>query len=100
MQACTIVEAEEVLRSVTENPLTEKAQKREQMIKYFLIGCLGCCVGLALNRSKIASGIGVDEHCGFDCLRYMFCFQCLAVQECYSINEMRNPPEEQTNLAR
>lgn len=92
IQACTIVEVEEVLRSVTGSPL-EKNEKNALMIKYFLYGCLGCCIGLALNRSKIADGIGADEHCGRDCLLYMCCCQCLAVQECYSISEMRYPPQ-------
>jgi len=91
MQACTIIEVEEVTRSVTVNPVVTSLEKRSLLIKHCLIGCCGCCIGLALNRSKIANGIGIDEHCGLDCLRYMCCFQCMAVQECYSVNEMRNP---------
>ena len=90
VQACTVVETEEVIRSVTINPLENSAEKRSLLMRHFLIGCLGCCIGLALNRSKIAGDIGIDEHCGCDCLWYMCCFQCMAVQECYSINEMRS----------
>ena len=93
VQACTVVEVEEVIRSVTIHPLENSAEKRSLLMRHFLIGVLGCCIGLALNRSKIAGDIGIDEHCGCDCLWYMCCFQCMAVQECYSINEMRSPSD-------
>jgi hypothetical protein len=95
LQACTILEIEEVLRSISGHPLTERNEKQGLLLKHFLIGCLGCCVGQALNRSKIAAGVGVDEHCGIDCLLNMCCLcQCLAIQEFYSINEMRNPTDD------
>ena len=57
----------------------------------FLIACLGCCIGNAVNRQKIAATYGIESNYCKDAVVYCFCWVCMSTQEYLEVVWRKTP---------
>ena len=91
LQAYTVYKLEAMKKQIEGRALREKKEKRNEFFKPLIKNCAFCCFGFALNRTRIAEIIGVDEHLALDCLKYCIggC-PCLVLQEYYTLITKQN----------
>ena len=47
----------------------------------FLLSCLGCCIGSAVNRQRVRDSFLIKGSVCMDCMLYVLCGPCAATQE-------------------